>query len=127
MNFSIEHIGLAATDPVKLKAWYENALGARVVWDSGQTPPAYILSFASGAMLEIYAANSADAAHRGDNKLAGYRHFAWRVDSLEKTQAELTARGVKFDTEIRPAGGGGRVLFFEDAEGNLHHLVERPT
>ena len=32
-------------------------------------------------------------------------------------------RGVKFDEEIRPAAGGGRVLFFEDGEGNLLHPV----
>lgn len=35
-------------------------------------------------------------------------------------------RGVKFDEEIRPAAGGGRVLFFEDGEGNLLHPVGRP-
>jgi predicted enzyme related to lactoylglutathione lyase len=37
----------------------------------------------------------------------------------------LEARGVKFTEEVRPAGGGGRILFFQDAEGNLLHLVER--
>jgi hypothetical protein len=34
---------------------------------------------------------------------------------------------VKFTEEIKPAAGGGRVLFFEDGEGNLLHLVERPA
>jgi hypothetical protein len=33
---------------------------------------------------------------------------------------------VQFTEEARPAAGGGRVLFFEDLEGNLLHLVERP-
>jgi hypothetical protein len=33
---------------------------------------------------------------------------------------------VKFTEQPKPAGGGGRVLFFADAEGNLLHLVERP-
>jgi predicted enzyme related to lactoylglutathione lyase len=28
---------------------------------------------------------------------------------------------------VKPAGGGGRVLFFSDPEGNLFHLVERPV
>jgi hypothetical protein len=28
---------------------------------------------------------------------------------------------------MRPAAGGGRVLFFADPEGNLLHLVERPA
>jgi len=39
---------------------------------------------------------------------------------------ELSRRGVKFEEPIKPAGGGGRVLFFKDGEGNLLHLVERP-
>ena len=65
-------------------------------------------------------------AERGNNKLAGFRHVALRVDSMEAAKAELEKRGVKFNEEIRPAAGGGHVLFFEDLEGNLLHLVERP-
>ena len=65
--------------------------------------------------------------NRGNNKLAGFRHVALRVDSIEAAKAELEKRGVKFAEEIRPAAGGGRVLFFEDREGNLLHLVERPA
>ena len=127
MNFYIEHIGLAANDPTALKNWYTRTLGAQLTWENGQTPPTYLLDLASGARLEIYpATTAADAAQRGNNKLAGFRHLAWRVDSIEKARTELTARGVAFDDEIRPAAGGGRVLFFADAEGNLLHLVERP-
>jgi predicted enzyme related to lactoylglutathione lyase len=48
------------------------------------------------------------------------------VDSIEAARAELALRGVAFSGEPKPAGGGGRVLFFADAEGNLLHLVERP-
>jgi hypothetical protein len=32
---------------------------------------------------------------------------------------------VEFTEDLKPAGGGGRVLFFQDPEGNLLHLVER--
>jgi glyoxylase I family protein len=76
--------------------------------------------------LEIYAAET-PLTDRGNNKLAGFRHIALRVDSLDAAKAELTGRGVKFKEEIHPAAGGGRVLFFEDGEGNLLHLVERPA
>jgi glyoxylase I family protein len=58
--------------------------------------------------------------------VAGFRHLAWRVDSIERAKSELKARGVKVDDDVRPAAGGGKVLFFSDAEGNLLHLVERP-
>ena len=75
--------------------------------------------------IEIYEAEK-DFAGRGNNDLAGWRHVALRVESLEVGKMELEKRGVKFTKEIRLAGGGGRVLFFEDCEGNLLHLVERP-
>ena len=126
MNFSIEHIGIPAADTVALKNWYERALGAKTVWENGQNPPTFLITLTGGAWLEIYAAESASAERR-NNRLAGFRHLALRVDSLDEAKTELEKRGVNFTEEIRPAGGGGRVLFFEDGEGNLLHLVERPA
>ena len=125
MNFSVEHIGIPATDPVALKNWYVRVLGARPVWNNGQTPPSFLVALAGDAMLEIYPANAVSNPGRGDNQQAGFRHVALRVDSIEAAKTELTRHGVKFDEEIRPAAGGGKVLFFEDGEGNLLHLVER--
>jgi glyoxylase I family protein len=124
MNFSIEHIAVPAADPAALKDWYVRVLGARPVWDNSQTPPVCLIAL-PGAWLEIYA-SEASLTERGNNKLSGWRHVALRVDSLEEAKVELIKRGVKFDEETRPAAGGGKVLFFEDCEGNLLHLVERP-
>ena len=124
MNFSLEHFGLPARDPVALKNWYVNVLGAEVRFDNGQTPPMFLLSLAGGMMIEIYAGDFA-LQETANNKLNGWRHAALRVDSLERAKAELEQRGVRFSEDIKPAGGGGRVLFFQDAEGNLLHLVER--
>jgi len=125
MNFSLEHVAVPATDPVRLKDWYVQVLGARSLWDNGQNPPVCLIGLPGGGWLEIYAAESR-LAECGNNKLAGWRHVALRVDSLEAARAELDRRGVKFEEESQPAAGGGKVLFFEDAEGNLLHLVERP-
>jgi len=125
MNISIEHIGLPARDSAKLKGWYERVLGAKHLWDNGETPPSCLLSL-GGTWIEIYPANSS-RPETADNKLAGFRHLALRVDSLDGAKQELEQRDVKFTEEIRPAGGGGRVLFFADAEGNILHFVERPN
>jgi len=125
MNFSVEHIAIPATNPVALRNWYEHVLGAQPVWDNKQNPPTYLLAL-SNVWLEIYAAEAPPSV-RGNNKLAGFRHVALRVDSIDAAKVELTRRGVKFKEEIRPAAGGGRVLFFKDGEGNLLHLVERPA
>lgn len=124
MNISLEHIAIPAADPVALKNWYERVLGARTVFDNGQTPPTYLIALSNG-WLEIYKADAL-LPERGNNKLAGFRHLALRVDSIAAAKIELENRGVKFTEEIRPAAGGGNVLFFKDGDGNLLHLVERP-
>jgi catechol 2,3-dioxygenase-like lactoylglutathione lyase family enzyme len=100
-------------------------LGAKLLWDNGEQPPSCLLAL-GGAWVEIYPATSSSPA-TADNKLAGFRHVALRVDSLTAARAELEQRGMKFTEEIRPAASGGQVLFFEDGEGNLLHLVERPS
>jgi len=125
MNFSIEHIAVPAVHPVELRDWYARVLGAREIFNNGQDPPTYLMALPGGGWLEIYAAGSR-LAEAGNNKLAGWRHVALRVESLPAAKAELEKRGVKFDEEPRPAAGGGQVLFFKDSEDNLLHLVERP-
>ena len=125
MNISVEHIAIPAANPAALKNWYQNILGAKIIWDNGQTPPTCLISLGQ-VWFEIYQAD-APLAERGNNKLAGFRHLALRVSSLDAAKAELAARGVKFTEDIRPAAGGGKVLFFADGEGNLLHLVERPA
>jgi len=126
MNFAIEHIAIPSPDPAALENWYERVLGAREIFNNGQSPPTCLIALPGGGWFEIYAAGSAPE-NRDNNKLAGFRHVALRVDSIEAAKAELEKRGVKFSGEVRPAAGGGRVLFFEDFEGNLLHLVERPA
>jgi glyoxylase I family protein len=125
MKMTVEHLGLPSHDPAALKDWYVNTLGAEVVFENGQTPPAFFLALAGGLMLEIYQGGSS-LKETGDNALAGWRHLALRVDSIEEARAALEKKGVTFTEAVKPAGGGGRVLFFRDGEGNLLHLVERP-
>jgi glyoxylase I family protein len=125
MNISIEHIAIPAADAVALKNWYLRVLGARVVFDNGQNPPTLLIALPGGGWFEIYAAEN-PLPERGNNKLAGFRHIALRVDSIDATKSELEKRGVKFTEQIKPAAGAGRILFFADLEGNLLHLVERP-
>lgn len=125
MNFSLEHIAIPAVDPKGLKAWYEHFLGARVVFDNGQNPPTYLISLGN-IWLEIYAAEK-PLADRDNNRLAGFRHLALKVESIAAAKTELEHAGINFTETIRPAAGAGNVLFFKDGEGNLLHLVERPA
>ena len=52
-------------------------------------------------------------------------HFAFHVTDLDEARQWLADRGVQFNEAVKPAGGGGKVIFFQDLEGNLFHLVER--
>jgi glyoxylase I family protein len=124
MQFTPEHLGLPARDPTALRDWYVSRLEAKLVYADGQTPPAYFVRLPGGLLIEIYQGNSA-LKETSDNKLSGWRHVALRVDSIAAAKAHLEKRGVKFTEPVKPAGGGGRVLFFADADGNLLHLVER--
>lgn len=123
MKFVFEHIGLPTRNPVALKEWYGRVLGAKLAVADGEQPP-FLLVMPGGVMIEIYAGDLA-LEETSNNKLNGWRHVALRVDSIEAAKAELESRGVGFAEPIKPAAGGGRVLFFQDPEGNLLHLVER--
>ena len=125
MIFSLEHLGLAARNTPALRDWYINTLGAELLFSNNENPPAFLLRLPGGAVIEIYPAHE-QLAETSNNRLAGWRHIALRVDSIETARAKLESRGVRFEEQPKPAGGGGRVLFFKDEEGNLLHLVERP-
>jgi len=126
MQLFVEHIGLAARDPRALAKWYSELLGANIIFQTDGEPRAFFLQFGSGVILELYAAERSHS-DTSFNRLAGWRHLALRVDSIESTRAALQAKGVEFEASTKPAGGGGQVLFFHDLEGNLLHLVERPA
>ena len=126
MNFALEHIAIPSPNPVGLKNWYERVLDAHEIFNNGQQPPTLLMALPGGGWFEIYAAEGVPE-NRGNNKLAGFRHVALRVDSIDAAKMEMEKRGVKFTEEIHPAAGGGKVLFFKDTEGNLLHLVERPA
>lgn len=125
VKFVVEHLGLAAREPLALKDWYVQALGGRVVFATATHPPAFFIEVAGGLLIEIYGADASLTATR-NHQLAGWRHLALRVESITAAQERLARAGVVFDEPIKPAGGGGQVLFFRDPEGNLLHLVERP-
>ena len=67
IEFSLEHLGLAAQDTTALKDWYVRSLGARVVFANGETPPAYIIEVPGGVWVEIYQGNYA-VKEISDNK-----------------------------------------------------------
>src|ERR1044071_7257072 len=101
MDLSIEHIGLAARDTTALKNWYVRTLDAREIFSNGEAPPAFLLEVSGRMWIEIYPANRV-RTDAGDNKLAGWRHLAFRVDSIQAARAELARRGVVIEEPVKP-------------------------
>ena len=126
MHFSVEHIGLAAREPTELAEWYQRVFGAKLVLKIDQAPPAYFLELPGGLIVEIYKGEFS-LADTSVNRLTGWRHVALKVDSIEAAREQLVAQNLTFAESVKPAGGAGRILFFQDPEGNLLHLVERPS
>jgi glyoxylase I family protein len=126
MDFEIEHIGLPARDTVRLRDWYVHVFDAELVYSDEANPPSCLVKMPGGVVLEIYPALSS-VPDTTNNKLSGWRHVALRVASIEAAKANLESRGVRFEAQIGPAVGGGKVLYFADAEGNLLHIVQRAT
>lgn len=123
--YQVEHLGLPAKNPEALAAWYRDVLGGNVMFEN-RAVPAFYVRISGGLILEIYPSTGAREETR-DNGLAGWRHLALRVEGIEPAREKLEKLGVRFSEPVKPAGGGGRVLFFQDPEGNLLHLVERPA
>jgi catechol 2,3-dioxygenase-like lactoylglutathione lyase family enzyme len=96
-----------------------------LICDNPGKPPTLFVRLSRPLVLEIYPAADYQG-EAGENSLPGWRHLALQVPSLDAARDLLCALDINFTEPVKPAGGGGRVLFFRDPEGNLLHLVERP-
>jgi glyoxylase I family protein len=126
MILGIEHLAIAAKDPLRLADWYAETLGFKTMARNDQSPPTLLIAGPSGAVIEVMPDNG-EAPTRHAWADPGIRHIALRVDDLDAERARLEALGIE---SIRPGGeamGGGRLWNFADPEGNVLQIVERPS
>jgi glyoxylase I family protein len=116
----LEHTAIASPNPQRLAEWYRDTLDFRInfTYDGN-----YFVRAANGTMLEIIP--SLGDRPDGGMKTPGIRHLAIDVEDFDAGYAELQRRGVKFAGEPF-ANQGNRLVFFEDCDGNLVHLIKRP-
>ena len=98
------------------KGLYDRAAGRQ--WRAG---PAGIMQ---GAMIEVMPRNDSPRHNRNSHE-PGISHVAWYVNDFESALAHLRKHNVKFLSDIIPAIAGGRIISFEDCEGNMTQIVER--
>lgn len=117
----IEHVTIAAKDPKALAKWYCNRFGFQVVYESTRSLTTYVELGRS--LIEIIEAGNAERVSHGERD-AGLRHIAISVTDIHKAYDLLRSRGVNFKSEPQEKDGVW-TAFFEDAENNLLHLIQR--
>ena len=122
---SIEHMAIAAKETGALAQWYVDTLGFRVVVDGGPTGTWFIGPPEGQALIEIIKATDAPPHERERND-PGWSHLAFTVQDFDAAVKTLTDKGVTFTNAPSMSGGGDRLAFFLDRDGNVLQIVSRP-
>jgi glyoxylase I family protein len=119
MFLGLEHTAIASPDPAALAQWYVDNLGFHINFHYDKF---YFVKAPNGSMLEIIPSEG----ERGANspKTPGIRHLAIAVQDFDEARRQLQGRGVRFLGEPYE-NEGNRLVFFEDADGNILHLIAR--
>ncbi|MDP9054122.1 MAG: VOC family protein [Acidobacteriota bacterium] len=120
----VEHTAIASPDPERLANWYVDHLGFHINFSYNGN---FFVKAPNGSILEIIPAEGPRPAQTmADNKTAGLRHLAIAVADFEPAYEHLRGRKVNFLGEPFNAGTN-RLVFFNDGDGNLVHLIKRET
>jgi glyoxylase I family protein len=119
MFTGIEHFAIASPDPQRLAQWYVANLAFRINYEHAGN---YFVKAPNGAILEIVPSQGERAA--ATPKTPGLRHIAIAVENFERAFEDLRNKNIVF-TGAPYENQGNRLVFFEDADGNLLHLIQR--
>jgi glyoxylase I family protein len=120
----LEHTAIASPNPEKLAHWYVDHLGFHINFSYEGN---FFVRAPNGSLLEIIPAEgSRPAQNMANNKNPGIRHLAIAVDDFEGAYSHLKNLRVNFLGEPF-ALGANRLVFFNDGDGNLLHLIRRET
>lgn len=119
MFIGLEHTAIASPDPKRLADWYCEYLGFHINFTYDVF---FFVKAANGSMLEIIPSE-------GDRPVAafkspGIRHLAIEVADFDEAYKHLKDRNVKFVGEPYELQGN-RLVFFEDCDANIIHLIKR--
>lgn len=119
MFIGIEHFAIASPNPKRLADWYVSQLEFEITFEYAGN---YFVEAKNGSLIEIIPAEG--ARPEGGVRTPGMRHIAIAVDDFDAAYRQLGAQGVKFEGEPY-TNGGNRLVFFQDPDGNLLHLIQR--
>jgi predicted enzyme related to lactoylglutathione lyase len=113
---------IPAQDVGRARQFYEQKLGFR---PRREEAGGVVYEFGSGTACFLYPTPNAGSSRSSQ--------AFWLVDDLDREVAELRGRGVRFEEYDTPdmktekgifTGGGARVAWFKDTEGNIMAIVQ---
>jgi catechol 2,3-dioxygenase-like lactoylglutathione lyase family enzyme len=113
------HVALTTANFVRMKQFYVETLGLPQV---GAFASRNIIFIDAGSTTIELIGREAPAESVG-----AWAHFAFEVEDIEATYAELTALGISFDVLPKPFPDDGpevKLAFFKDPDGNDLELVQ---
>jgi lactoylglutathione lyase len=121
------HIGLRVADLDRSLAFY-TAVGYKVVGSVPETPLGELtmLKLPNDEFVTIELVH--DPTQGAGNVGTGLSHFVIKVESMDATIAELSARGIDADVPVSPDGSDDfRTTWIVDPDGNRIELVQWPA
>jgi glyoxylase I family protein len=119
MFSGIEHFAIASPDPKRLAEWYVANLEFEIVFEYQGN---YFVEAKNGALIEMVPSEGERPVN--GVKTPGMRHIAIAVADFDAAFGQLQKQGVSFLAEPYETQGN-RLVFFEDADGNVMHLIQR--
>lgn len=120
------HVAIIAGDYARSKAFYTEVLGLSVVaetYRAARDSWKLDLALPGGGQIELF--SFPDAPTRPSRPEAqGLRHLCFAVDDLDRTVAELTAKGIAVEPIRRDEATGARFTFFADPDDLPLELYE---
>ncbi|CAB4962838.1 unannotated protein [freshwater metagenome] len=138
MSNEVHHIGLTVSDLDRSAAWYSTNLGLREIGRSSldgerislqtdlpETELDVALLVGSNILIELLCyRNPVGERYQLRNCDAGAAHICVTVDDLDRTVADMTARGVVFHTRQTKLVGDTKMVYVRDPDGVTVELIE---
>ena len=125
MFVGLDHTAIASPNPEQLAQWYVEHLGFHINFSYAGN---FFVKAPKGSMLEIIPSTGPlETPQTSANfKDPGIRHLAIANDDFEAAYEFLQSKAVVFLGEPF-VNQGNRLVFFNDLDGNILHLIQRET
>jgi predicted enzyme related to lactoylglutathione lyase len=116
---SIDLAWISTKDMKKAKAFFADKLGLKIISDSPEYGWMEFTGSECGASLGVGQDTKECDVKAGQNAIVTFT-----VDDIEKTKADLKAKGVTIVGDIMEVPGHVKLLYIKDEDGNLFHLAQ---